>query len=59
METTLANLLADIRNLSWVFLVLGVLFTGLIGFLVTISRDLQKLGSEIEEIKHAAEESAR
>ena len=59
MEATLATLLADIRNLSWVFLVLGVLFAGLISYLVTGARDLQKLGSEIEEIKRAAEESSR
>jgi hypothetical protein len=59
MEATLANLLADIRNLSWVFIVLGVLFTGLIGYLFTLSRESQKLGSEIEELKHAAEESVR
>ena len=59
MEATLANLLADIRNLTWVFIVLGALFTGLIAFFFTISRDVQKLESEIKEMKHTVEESSR
>jgi hypothetical protein len=51
MEATLVNLVADIRNLSWLFLTLGVLFAGLIGYLAIVSRDIQNLGSEIETLQ--------
>lgn len=55
MEATLANLVADIRNLYWLFLTLGVLFAGLIGYLAIVSRDIQNLGSEIEMLKDSVE----
>jgi len=56
MEATLVNLVADIRNLSWVFIVLGALFTGLIGYLFTVSRGLGKLESDIHLLELANEE---
>ena len=51
MQVTLAGLLADIRNLSYMFYGFAVIWVVVIGYLWTVSRQERDLADEIDELK--------
>ncbi len=51
MQPTLQDLLAEIRNLSFLFYGYTVIWVIILGYLFTLSRREQNLRNEIEELK--------
>ena len=51
MELTLKDLLAEIRNLSFLFYGYTVIWVGIVGYLYLLSRRENKLRDEIAELK--------
>jgi len=51
MQETLAGLLADIRNLSYMFYGFALIWVVVIGYLWTVSRQERDLTAEVEELK--------
>ncbi len=51
MQVTLQDLLAEIRNLSFLFYGYTVIWVIILGYLFTLSRREQNLRNEIEELK--------
>ncbi len=56
MEVTLKDLLAEIRNLSFLFYGYTVIWVFIVGYIFWLSRREQHLRDEIEELKKAANE---
>ncbi len=54
MQVTLQDLLAEIRNLSFLFYGYTVIWVIILGYLFTLSRREQNLRNEIEELKKTA-----
>ncbi len=54
MQVTLQDLLAEIRNLSYLFYGYTVIWVIILGYLFTLSRREQQLRAEIEELKKTA-----
>ena len=59
MEVTLAGLLADIRNLSYMFYGFALIWVVVIGYLWTVSRQERDLAEEIEELKKSIDLPSR
>ncbi len=53
MQVTLQDLLAEIRNLSYLFYGYTVIWVIILGYLFTLSRREQNLRNEIEELKQS------
>lgn len=51
MQVTLADLLADIRNLSYMFYGFALIWIVVLGYLWSVSRQERDLTAEIEELK--------
>ncbi len=51
MEVTLPGLLADIRNLSYMFYGFALIWLVVLGYLWTVSRQERDLTAEVEELK--------
>ena len=51
MEVTLKDLLAEIRNLSFLFYGYTVIWVIILGYMFTLSRREQNLRNEVEELK--------
>ncbi len=56
MEVTLKDLLAEIRNLSFLFYGYTVIWVFIVGYIFWLSRREQNLRDEIEELKKAVNE---
>ncbi len=56
MEVTLKDLLAEIRNLSFLFYGYTVIWVFIVGYIFWLSRREQHLRDEIEELKKAVNE---
>jgi CcmD family protein len=59
MQVTLAGLLADIRNLSYMFFGFALIWVVVIGYLWTVSRQERDLSAEVEELKKSIDPQAR
>ncbi len=60
MEVTLKDLLAEIRNLSYLFYGYTVIWVFVLGYLLMLSRRERQLRDEVEELKRSvAEEETR
>ena len=53
MQVTLAGLLADIRNLSYMFFGFSLIWVVVLGYLWTVSRQERDLTAEVEELKES------
>ena len=51
MEVTLPGLLADIRNLSYMFYGFALIWVVVLGYLWAVSRQERDLNAELEELK--------
>ena len=51
MQVTLAGLLEDIRNLSYMFYGFALIWIVVLGYLWTVSRQERDLTAEVEELK--------
>jgi CcmD family protein len=51
MDITLRDLLAEIRNLSYLFYGYTVIWVIVLGYVFTLSRREQKLRDQVEELK--------
>jgi CcmD family protein len=51
MQVTLAGLLADIRNLSYLFYGFALIWVVVLGYLWSVTRQESDLTAEIEELK--------
>ncbi len=51
MDVTLKDLLAEIRNLSYLFYGYTVIWVIILGYVYTLTRREQSLRNEIEELK--------
>ena len=56
MEVTLKDLLAEIRNLSFLFYGYTVIWVIILGYMFTLSRREQNLRNEVEELKKNVEQ---
>ena len=56
MEVTLRDLLAEIRNLSFLFYGYTVIWVIILGYMFTLSRREQNLRNEVEELKKNVEQ---
>ncbi len=56
MEVTLKDLLAEIRNLSFLFYGYTVIWVIIVGYIFWLSRREKSLHDEIEELKKAVNE---
>jgi CcmD family protein len=59
MEVTLAGLLADIRNLSYMFFGFALIWVVVLGYLWTVSRQGRDLDSEVEELKKSIDPESK
>ncbi|HEX7587930.1 MAG TPA: hypothetical protein VF478_06405 [Anaerolineae bacterium] len=59
MEVTLAGLLADIRNLSYMFFGFALIWVVVIGYLWAVSRQGHDLTAEVEELKRSLDLQSR
>lgn len=55
MDITLPGLLADIRNLSYMFYGFAIIWVVIIGYLWTLSRQERDLRAEVEELKKSVD----
>ncbi len=55
MEVTLKDLLAEIRNLSFLFYGFTVIWVMVLGYMFTLSRRERHLRAEMDELKKAIE----
>jgi CcmD family protein len=56
MDVTLKDLLAEIRNLSFLFYGYTVIWVIILGYVYTLTRREQNLRNQIEELKRAVTE---
>jgi hypothetical protein len=59
MDVTLPGLLADIRNLSYMFYGFAIVWVILIGYLWTLSRQERDLRVQVDELKKSVDASAQ
>ena len=59
MQVSLQDLLAEIRNLSFLFYGYTVIWVILVGYLAFLTRREQKLRDEIEELKKMVNDGAQ
>jgi CcmD family protein len=59
MEITLKDLLAEIRNLSYLFYGYSVIWLLIVGYLVTLARRESNLHRELAELRREIEEDSR
>jgi CcmD family protein len=59
MDVTLKDLLAEIRNLSFLFYGYTVIWVIILGYIYVLSRREQNLRREIEELKKSIEGEPR
>ena len=59
MDITLKDLLAEIRNLSYLFYGYTVIWVFVLGYLYLLSRRERQLRDEVEELKRALAEGDR
>ncbi len=59
MEVTLKDLLAEIRNLSFLFYGYSVIWVIVLVYIFTLSRREQNLRDQMEELKKSVEEESR
>ncbi len=59
MEVTLKDLLAEIRNLSFLFYGYTVIWVIILGYVYSLTRREQNLRSQIEELKRTAGDEGR
>jgi CcmD family protein len=55
MDVTLAGLLADIRNLSYMFYGFALIWVVVLGYLWTVTRQGRDLTEEVEELKKSTD----
>lgn len=55
MDITLPGLLADIRNLSYMFYGFAIIWAIIIGYLWTLSRQERDLRAEVEALKKSVD----
>ncbi len=55
MDVTLKDLLAEIRNLSYLFYGYTVIWVIILGYVYTLARREQNLRNEVEELKKSTE----
>ncbi len=55
MQVTLQDLLAEIRNLSYLFYGYTVIWVIILGYMFTLSRREQNLQNQVEELKKTVE----
>ena len=59
MEVTLPGLLADIRNLSYMFYGFAIVWVILIGYLWSLSRQERDLRAQVDELKKSVDASSQ
>ena len=59
MQVTLADLLADIRNLSYMFYGFALIWIVVLGYLWTVSRQERDLTAEVEELKKSIDSQSQ
>jgi CcmD family protein len=59
MDVTLPGLLADIRNLSYMFYGFAIVWVILIGYLWTLSRQERDLRVQVDELKKSVDVSSQ
>ncbi len=59
MQVTLQDLLAEIRNLSYLFYGYSVIWVIVLFYIYTLSRREQNLRNQMEELKKSVEEETR
>ncbi len=59
MNPTLPGLLADIRNLSYLFVGFALIWVVVLGYIWTVSRQTRDLHAEIEELKNSVDPQSR
>jgi CcmD family protein len=59
MDVTLPGLLADIRNLSYMFYGFAIVWVILIGYLWTLSRQERDLRVQVDELKKSVDATAQ
>ncbi len=59
MEVTLKDLLAEIRNLSFLFYGYTVIWVIILGYVYSLTRREQSLRSQIEELKRTSDDDGR
>ncbi len=59
MEPTLKDLLAEIRNLSFLFYGYTVIWVIILGYVYTLTRREQNLRNQIEELKRSISDEGR
>jgi CcmD family protein len=59
MNPTLPSLLADIRNLSYLFVGFALVWVVVLGYIWTVSRQTRDLHTEIEELKNSVDPQSR
>jgi CcmD family protein len=59
MDVTLPGLLADIRNLSYMFYGFAIVWVILIGYLWSLSRQERDLRAQVDELKKSVDASSQ
>ncbi len=59
MNVTLPGLLADIRNLSYMFFGFALIWVVVIGYIWAVSRQERDLHAEVEELKKSVDLQSR
>ena len=59
MQVTLADLLADIRNLSYMFYGFALIWVIVLGYLWMVSRQGRDLKTEVEELKKSIDPQSK
>jgi CcmD family protein len=59
MDITLKDLLAEIRNLSYLFYGYSVIWIIILGYVFTLSRREQNLRQQVDELRRTVEEEEK